>query len=130
MFSMAHWVFFFLTGSYRTFLYREKILLCAIKAHKAAAYPPVSVVLSGWESLTPCGWDTSPSQVNPQHKPVPNFSLVVWDNLDKVPSLSAQHIQVTTTGLKQWPFGYWPNAHDHWAICASLTGKKAFDKIV
>ena len=27
---------------------------------------PVSVVLSGWESLTPPGWDTNPSQVSSQ----------------------------------------------------------------
>ena len=27
---------------------------------------PVSVVLSGWESLTPSGWDTNPSQVSSQ----------------------------------------------------------------
>ena len=31
-----------------------------------SALSPVSVVLSGWESLTPPGWDTNPSQVSSQ----------------------------------------------------------------
>lgn len=95
---------FFQQGHIEHFYTGKKILLCTVKAHKAGAYPPVSVVLSGWESLTLCGWDTSPSQVNPQHKPVPNFSLVVWDNLDKVPCLSAQNIQVTTAGFEAVTF--------------------------
>ena len=35
-------------------------------AHWSWHLSPVSVVLSGWESLTPLGWDTNPSQNSSQ----------------------------------------------------------------
>ena len=47
-------------------LYRSNVVaksFTSLVAHGAGAYSPVSVVLSGWEYLTPSGWDTNPSNV-------------------------------------------------------------------
>lgn len=50
------------------------------------------------------GMDTCPSQYS-QRIPVPSFSWVDWDNVEKVPCLSAQYTTVTSSSHRRvWTY--------------------------